>query len=136
MIDAWQYSEYALDSEYATVLNMLGLHKIMNKVFHHGYLTGFCRKQPVIHVWQVCEYSLSSQYARAWIYKGREYLQGYTCFCVKCIFKILSVLNVLSSEFAKVLKVSFIILHCIYLTGFWIYHCFKRCQGSEYARFH
>ena len=26
----WQYSEYALDSEYATVLNILGLHKAVN----------------------------------------------------------------------------------------------------------
>ena len=88
VIDVWQYSEYALDSEYATVLNMLGSHKVVNKIFHHKYLTGFwiclefwkyqcytgfCRKQPVIHVWQVSEYSLGSQSARAWIYKGREY---------------------------------------------------------------
>ena len=27
-------------------------------------------------------------------------------------------------------------LHRIYLAGFWIYHVFKVCQGSEYARFH
>ena len=88
VIDVWQYSEYALDSEYATVLNMLGSHKVVNKIFHHKYLTGFwiclefwkyqCytgffRKQPVIHVWQVSEYSLVSQSARAWIYQGREY---------------------------------------------------------------
>ena len=26
------------------------------------------------------------------------------------------------------------ILHRIYLTGFWIYHGFKICQGSEYIR--
>ena len=41
VIDVWQYSEYALDSEYATVLNMLGLHQVVNKIFHHRYLTGF-----------------------------------------------------------------------------------------------
>ena len=41
VIDVWQYSEYALDSEYATVLNMLGSHKVVNKIFHHKYLTGF-----------------------------------------------------------------------------------------------
>ena len=88
VIDVWQYSEYALDSEYAMVLSILGSHKAVNKIFHYKYLTGFwiylefwkyrcytgfCRKQPVIHVWQVSEYSLGSQSARAWIYKGREY---------------------------------------------------------------
>ena len=82
MIDVWQYSEYALDSEYATVLNMLGSHKVVNKIFHDKHLTGFwiclqfwkyqcyagfCRKQPVIHVWQVSEYSVGSQCYRVWI---------------------------------------------------------------------
>ena len=33
--------EYALDSEYATVLNMLESHKVVNKIFHHKDLTGF-----------------------------------------------------------------------------------------------
>ena len=51
MIDILKYSEYALDSEYSTVLNMLGLHMVL------------------------------------------------------CILKILSILNVLSSEYAKVLNV-------------------------------
>ena len=32
--DVWQYSEYALDSENVTVLNILGLHKVLNKIFH------------------------------------------------------------------------------------------------------
>ena len=32
-VDVWQYSEYTFDSEYETVLNMLGLHKVMNKTF-------------------------------------------------------------------------------------------------------
>ena len=41
MIDVWQYSEYALDSEYATVLNMLRLHRVLNKILHHRYLAGF-----------------------------------------------------------------------------------------------
>ena len=30
-----------LDSEYATVLNMLGLHRVLNKILHHRYLAGF-----------------------------------------------------------------------------------------------
>ena len=106
-------------SEYTRFLNMLGLHKVLNKkfldrclavfwiclgfwichgskytrvtqgceFFHHRYLTGFliclefsiyqfytgfCIKQPVIHVWQVSEYSSGSYYTRAWIYKGCE----------------------------------------------------------------
>ena len=43
VIDVWQYSEYeyALDSEYATVLNMLRSHRVVNKIFHQKYLTGF-----------------------------------------------------------------------------------------------
>ena len=36
-----EYSEYVLDSEYATVLNILGLHKVGNKIFRHRYLAGF-----------------------------------------------------------------------------------------------
>ena len=41
VIDIWQYSEYVLDSEYATFLIMLRLRKVVNKIFHHTYLTGF-----------------------------------------------------------------------------------------------
>ena len=41
MIDVWQYSKYALDSEYSRVLDMLGLHMILNKILHHRYLAGF-----------------------------------------------------------------------------------------------
>ena len=41
VIDVWQYSEYALDSEYGTVLNKLGSHKVVSKIFYHKYLTGF-----------------------------------------------------------------------------------------------
>ena len=41
VIDICQYSEYILDSEYATVLEMLRSYKFVNKIFHHTYLTGF-----------------------------------------------------------------------------------------------
>ena len=41
MIDLWQYYEYAFDSEYARVLNMLGSHMILNKILHKRYLAGF-----------------------------------------------------------------------------------------------
>ena len=116
VIDVWQYSEYALDSEYAAALNMLGLHKVVNKIFHHRYLTGFwiclkfwkyqcytgfCREQrhtclagfSVFLELSVCQ-GLNIQ--------GLWICQGYTCFCVNCILEILSILNVLSSEYAKV----------------------------------
>ena len=41
MIDVWQYYEYALGSEYARFLNMLGLYMVLNKILHNRYLTGF-----------------------------------------------------------------------------------------------
>ena len=37
----WQCCEYTLDSEYASVLNMLGLHMVLNKILHNRCLTGF-----------------------------------------------------------------------------------------------
>ena len=47
MIDVCQYPEYASDSEYAMVLNMLGSHKIVNKV-------------SLINIWQGSEFASSS----------------------------------------------------------------------------
>ena len=41
LVDLWQYSEYPLDSEYAIVLNIQGLHKVVNKTLHYRYFTGF-----------------------------------------------------------------------------------------------
>ena len=41
VIDVWQYSGNALDSDYASVLNKLGSHRVVNKISHHKYLTGF-----------------------------------------------------------------------------------------------
>ena len=41
MVDVRQYYEYNLDSEYVRVLNMLGLHMVLNKIFHNRYLTEF-----------------------------------------------------------------------------------------------
>ena len=40
------------------------------------------------------------------LYKGYEICQSYTKFCVNCILKIHGILNVSSSEYAKVLNVS------------------------------
>ena len=110
----------------------LGLHMNLNKILHHRYLTsfwicikvwtcqcytGFCRKQPIVHVRQSSEYS-GSQYARAW---------RYMLHMVLCIVFCSSV----SSQLQRVLNK---ILHRIYLAGFWIYHRFKICQGSECTR--
>ena len=33
---------FFLDSEYAKVLNMPGLHMLLNKILYNRYLTGFC----------------------------------------------------------------------------------------------
>ena len=114
VIDVWQYSENAM------FLNMLGSRKVVNKIFH-------------INIWQDPEYvsssentsvtqgsvenSLSYVFDRVlsipWALNliGLEYTwlwicQGYTWFCINCILKILIILNVLSSEYAKVLNVS------------------------------
>ena len=48
MIDIWQYYEYVFDSEYVTVLNMLGSQMILNKILHNR---------------QGLEYASSSEYA-------------------------------------------------------------------------
>ena len=88
MIDVWRYYKYALDSEYARVLNMQGLHIVLNKILHNRYLTGFwiclefwtcqsyvgfCKKRHMIYVLQSFEYSSGSPYDRASIYKGCEF---------------------------------------------------------------
>ena len=113
-----EYSEYVLDSEYATILNMLGLHtRLWIKVF-------------IIDIWQGSEYTSSSEYTNVaqdsvennpshmydrflsipWALNmlGLEYAKVVNMprFCVNCILKILSILKVLSFEYAKVLNVS------------------------------
>ena len=84
LIEVWQYSEYALDSEYVKVLNPL-LHKAASKIFNHNYLTGFwiclefwiyhfytrfCRKQP--------GYTFDRFLSILWALNmlGFEYMQG------------------------------------------------------------
>ena len=95
-------------------------------------LTTVWIKFPIINIWQGSEYASSSEntsvtqgsvenspsymfdrflsipwaldliileYTWSWI------CQGYTCFCKNYILKILIILNVLSSEYAKVLNV-------------------------------
>ena len=136
---------------------MLGSHKVVNKIFHYKYLTGFwiclefwrylcytgfCRKQPIMHIWQVSEYSWAlnlprlessrvvnlprfqmvlgklyfkdSQYfewLESWICKGFEYIRSQNMLCLRVLNKI---------------------IHCIYLTGLWIYHSFIICLSSKH----
>ena len=98
LIDGWKNSGYALDSEYAMVLNILGLRKVMNKIFHQGsifhctsYMFGrFLSIPSVLNM-------LGHEYVR---------VANMPKFCVNCILKILSILNVMNSEYAKVLNVS------------------------------
>ena len=40
IIDVWQGSEYFSGSEYTRILNMPGLHKVLNKTLHYKYLLG------------------------------------------------------------------------------------------------
>ena len=44
------YDTCLIGSEYARVLNILELHMVLNKILDNRYLTGFCRKRPIIHV--------------------------------------------------------------------------------------
>ena len=41
MIDALQDSKYSSSSDHATILNMPGLCKVLNKTLHYRYLIGF-----------------------------------------------------------------------------------------------
>ena len=96
----WKYSEYNLRSDYARVLNMLGLKLVVNKILHHRYLIGFwiclefwirqfylgfCKKQLITHVWQGSEYSSGADYARALNIQGFWIYQGFTRFHVNCV---------------------------------------------------
>ena len=101
-------------------LNISGLHKVLNEIFHGRYLTvlwiclefwicqGFkyVSSSEYVTVTQGfvekgLQYFLGSQYTRAWIYGGCEYVK-----VTNCVLKIHGILNVLSSEYAKVLNVS------------------------------
>ena len=76
MIDVCQYYGYIFDSECGRVLNIPGLHMILNKFLHIRYLPGFwilVLTQGSIE--NSPSYSSESQYARPWIYKGCEYVK-------------------------------------------------------------
>ena len=160
MIDVWQYSEYALDSEYATFLNMLGSDKVVNKIFHYKYLTRFwiCLEFWKYQVTQVSvensppymfERFLSSSWAlslpglectrvlnmpRLHMVLRKLYVKDSKYFeCLEFwICEGFECIRSLNMLYLRVLS----ILHRIYLTKFWIYHGFKICQSSEFVRFH
>ena len=107
MIDSWKHYEYVLDSEYARVLNMLGLHmapkfSIIDISQGFEYASSFeydSVTQSSVHISRVLNmFGLNIQ--EWWI------CQGYTGFSVNCILKIYGILNVSSSEYAKVSNVS------------------------------
>ena len=99
-------------TEYTTILNILGLHKVANKI-------------SIVDIWQGCEYASSSEYTsvtqgsiktspsymfdrflsipRAVNLLGLEYrrVANMPRFCVNCILKILNILNVLSAEYTR-----------------------------------
>ena len=84
IIDVWQGSEYALSSEYTSVAH------------------GSVENDPSY----MFDRFLSIPWALNML--GLEYTRvvDVPMFCVNCILKILSILNVLSSEYAKVLNLS------------------------------
>ena len=114
MVDVWQYYEFALNSEYVRVLSMLGFHKVLSKILHNRYrvsegpeyvsssechcYTGLRRKSPIIFLG--FSVYLGVNILGLWI------CQGYTGLSINCVLKIHGILNVLSSEYAKVLNVS------------------------------
>ena len=69
--------EYALDSEYARVLNMLGLHKILNKILHHRYFIG---------LWICFELWICQCYTGLYRKRQQEskYAVSYKGFWIKC----------------------------------------------------
>ena len=71
MVDVWQYYEYVLDSEYASVLNMPGLHMVLKKILQNRYLTRFWYASSS----EYASVTQASQYDRAWIYKGSKYVK-------------------------------------------------------------
>ena len=131
MIDIWQYYEYALYSKYARVLNMLRLLMVLSKF-------------TIIDIWHGSEYACVIQGSvqngpsymldRALsilrvINLGHEYTKVVNVtrlhrFCVNCILKIHSILNVLSSQLDRVLSIP----QFQNMPEFWIY------LGSEYGR--
>ena len=103
MIDVWQYSEYALDFEYDMVLKVLGLHKVLSKIFHQGSEYASSSEYTSVTRGSV-ENSPSYMFDRflsipwALILLGLEYARAVNMprFCVNNILKILSILKVTS----------------------------------------
>ena len=80
MIYVWQYYEYNLDSDYARVLIILGLHMVLNKILCIDIWQGSEQASSSVentpsYMFDGVLYSLGSHYAKAWIYKGCEYVK-------------------------------------------------------------
>ena len=150
MIDVWHYDELALDSEYVTVLNMLELRMVLNKIPYNRCVagfwvclefwiwqryTGFCRKRPIIHVWQSLDNSSDHQYARLEYTRAMNMTKLHRVQC-KLYFRdsrimIHGIWNVLS--LTKVLNLSGVQI-CYSYKGFWIkFFIVYIWQGSEYT---
>ena len=84
LIDVWQYSEYALDSEYVSVTQG-SVENSLSYMFERFLSIPWALNMLVL------EYTTVLNIPR---------------FCINCVLKILTILNVLSSEYAKVLIVS------------------------------
>ena len=93
----------------------------------------------MVHYTCLAEFWESSdcQYSKGWIYNG---CKGYNRFSVNLILKIHGILNVLSSEYAKVLNLSGVQI-CYSYIGFWIknfmVYIWQSCEYvtvSKYAK--
>ena len=91
MIDFWQYCEYTLDSKYARVLHMLGLHMVLNKIIHTRYLTGFLLNRPWVLNMPVL-YRVS--------------VENGTSYMFDRLLSIPRILSMLGLEYTRVVKMS------------------------------
>ena len=124
MIDVWHYDEYALDSEYARVLNMLSY-------------TWFWIKLHIIDIWQGFKYVWSSEYASA----AQGSLENDPSYMFDRVLRIPRIINMLGLEFTRVVNMirlqraqwkhyfkAFWISWVLNMLRFWIY------QESKYGK--
>ena len=111
---SWDFRIYQ-SYEYTRVLNMSGLRKVLNKIFHDRCLAvlwicivfwmcqGFKYARITVHHTCLTEFwvFLGSSVCWGLNIQGLWIWQCYTGFCVNCILKIQGILNVLSSEYPE-----------------------------------
>ena len=90
MIIVWHYNKYALDSEYARVLNMAVSY------------TRLWIKFPIIDIWQGSEYVSSSDYANA----TQGSVENDRSYMFDRVLRIPRVINVLGLEFTRVVNMT------------------------------